>query len=122
MACVIVPGAEAVAVYAIVKVLKSRSAGGSGNGPDWIRKLEWLYRMLWGGVFLLLIEHIWHGEITFSPPFLTAMQSPMETAVMLHEMATAGVAMAVLVTVAWFLGTVVADRLRARERAAAAQC
>ena len=44
---------------------------------------------------------MWHGEVVPYPPFLTAMQSPEEWATALHEMATNGVAMAVVVTATW---------------------
>lgn len=81
--------------------------------------------MLWGGVVLLLIEHVWHGEVVPFPPFLTAMGDPTSTVQMLYEMATVGVAMAVLVTVVWFVATFVADAtvrrsaVRSKERDAA---
>ena len=65
------------------------------------RKLRWLSNLLWGGSLLLAFEHVWHGEIVPWTPFLTAAATPTETAVMLHEMSTVGVGMAVLVTVAW---------------------
>ena len=65
--------------------------------------------MLWGGALLLAIEHIWHGEVVPWPPFLTAMQTPDEIPVMLGEMATIGVGMAVLVTAVWLVMTLVAD-------------
>ena len=54
--------------------------------------------MLWGGVLLLCIEHMWHGEVVPFPPFLTAMNAPEEIPAMLGEMATVGVSMAILVT------------------------
>ena len=57
--------------------------------------------MLYGGSFLLAVEHIYHGEIVLYPPFLTAMRSSEEISVMLHEIATVGVGMAVLVTAVW---------------------
>ena len=57
--------------------------------------------MLWGGSVLLLLEHIWHGEVVPWFPFLTAMNDPEETSQMLHEMFTVGVGMAVLVTAVW---------------------
>ena len=57
--------------------------------------------MLWGGAVLLAFEHIWHGEVVPWPPFLTAMSDAADTAEMLHEMATAGVRMAAIVTVVW---------------------
>ncbi|GHU03225.1 hypothetical protein FACS1894158_01130 [Betaproteobacteria bacterium] len=118
MACVIVPAIEAIAVSMILKRMKkSGAATGSDGSPSWIRKLEWLNKALWGGTFLLVIEHIWHGEITFMPPFLTAMQSPAETEVMLREMATVGVSMAAFITVVWFIVTAVLDRFQEDESA-----
>ena len=63
--------------------------------------------MLWGGSALLIFEHVWHGEIVPYFPFLTAAQNPQDTAAMLHEMSTVGVAMAVLVTLIWGIGVAV---------------
>lgn len=118
MACVIVPAIEAIAVSMILKRMKKgKATTSSDDSLSWIRKLEWLNKALWGGTFLLAIEHIWHGEITFMPPFLTAMQSPAETEVMLHEMATVGVSMAVFITVVWFIVTAVLDRFQEDESA-----
>ena len=57
--------------------------------------------MLWGGSALLAFEHVWHGEVTPWFPFLTNASTPEQASEMLHEMATNGVAMAVLVTLAW---------------------
>ena len=58
--------------------------------------------MLWGGVALLAFEHLWHGEITPFFPFLTAAtEGAAAVSEMLHEMATVGVGMAILVTVVW---------------------
>jgi len=65
------------------------------------RKLRWLSNLLWGGSLLLAFEHVWHGEIVPWAPFLTAAATPAETTVMLHEMSTVGVGMAVLVTAVW---------------------
>jgi hypothetical protein len=58
--------------------------------------------MLWGGSALLAFEHVWHGEVVPFFPFLTAVKDG-EAAGMLHEMATAGVGMALLVTAVWGL-------------------
>ena len=63
-------------------------------------KLGWLNRMLWGGSALLAFEHVWHGEVVPFFPFLTAVENG-EATEMLHEMATAGVSMALLVTAVW---------------------
>ena len=40
--------------------------------------------MLFGGSFLLAAEHVYHGEVVFYPPFLTAMENSEATAEMLH--------------------------------------
>ena len=63
--------------------------------------MNWLNNMLWGGSALLAFEHVWHGEVTPWFPFLTNAATPEQASEMLHEMATNGVAMAVLVTLAW---------------------
>jgi hypothetical protein len=86
------------------------------GGLSWSRRLSWLNKLLWGGVILLAVEHIWHGEVVPWPPFLTAMKNPAEIPAMLHEMATIGVAMAVVVTVVWAIMVVIAER---REKAIA---
>ena len=93
MACFLVPAAEAIVTSAIQKAV--------GREKAERYKLGWLNAMLWGGVFLLAVEHIWHGEVVPWPPFLTAMTNPQDTAIMLHEMATNGLAMAITITVIW---------------------
>ena len=93
MACFLIPGSEAVVTSVIQKVI------GKEKAEKW--KLKWLNSMLWGGFILLAIEHIWHGEVVPWPPFLTAMKNPADTAAMLHEMATTGLAMAIVVTITW---------------------
>lgn len=94
MACFLVPMAEAIVTTAIQKVAGEKA-------KRW--KLNWLNTMLWGGVILLAIEHIWHGEVVPWPPFLTAMENPADIPVMLHEMATIGTAMAVVITLTWMV-------------------
>jgi hypothetical protein len=125
MACFLVPTAEAIVTTVIAKHVKETediSSVDSGSAAEtahdngrvdrisWKTKLSWLNGMLWGGAVLLGLEHVWHGEVVFYPPFLTAMHSPADTAVMLKEMATVGVGMAVLVTVVWGVMVLVADR------------
>jgi|GEM_PF-4283973 len=80
MACFLAPAAEAIIVTVIRKNEQKREAAAlrsgapahvaaaSESGIPWSRKLGWLTRMLWGGVFLLAIEHIWHGEVVFMAP------------------------------------------------------
>ena len=123
MACFLVSGGEAIVVSAVRAAVKKKEiekgvVDEQGNqltdpatdGICWTRKLGWLMNMLWGGVILLCIEHMWHGEVVPFPPFLTAMNDPTEIPVMLGEMATVGVGMAILVTAVWFIVTLVADR------------
>jgi len=95
MACFTVPLATAVVASAAKKALPE-----SAHKNPFVAKLGWLGKMMFGGSFLLAIEHVYHGEIIFTPPFLTAVKNG-ETADMLHEMATRGVAMAVLLGVVW---------------------
>lgn len=96
MACFLVPLGEALAVSAAKNF-------GFKEKPVWKERLSALEQMLYGGSFLLAIEHVYHGEVIFEPPFLTAMKSPEETAAMLHELSTTGLAMALSVTAIWGL-------------------
>lgn len=112
MACFLVPVAEAVITTVIAKAIKANekeemvkisNADGTVEEATKIKfstKLGWLNKMLWGGSALLAFEHLWHGEVVPFFPFLTAVESG-ETAEMLAEMGSAGVTMAVLVTVVW---------------------
>jgi hypothetical protein len=81
----------------------------SNTGLTWSRRLGWLNKMLWGGALMLAIDHIIGGEIIARPPFLTALQNPGDTAVMLREMATVGVAMAAAVTLVWGIMVLIAE-------------
>lgn len=114
MACFIVPVAEAVVTTVAKKVIKSKekepeTVEVNFEGTDFemaekipfSRKLNWLSNLLWGGSALLAFEHVWHGEVVPWFPFLTSAANPTDASVMLHEMSTVGVTMAVLVTVAW---------------------
>lgn len=123
MACFVAPMAEAIVVTIIKKTIekKERKAIEAGLSPKdyhpeapstvaWSRKLGWLNKMLWGGVLLLALEHLWHGEIVPWPPFLTAVNSPADIGPVLFEIATVGSAMAIFVTVVWAVMVVIADR------------
>lgn len=120
MACFIAPAAEAIVVTILKKKAAKQEAEAvksgkpiaevSENSIPWSRKLSWLHNMLWGGVFLLTIEHIWHGEVVPWPPFITAMNNPADIQPMLMEIVTVGGTMVLLVTVVWYVATLVADR------------
>lgn len=116
MACFSVPLATAAVASAAKNALPE-----SARRNPFVAKFSWLAKMMFGGSFLLAIEHVYHGEIIFTPPFLTAVKEG-DTAGMLHEMATRGVAMAVLIGVAWVAMVAVSTWLEhAKAGAAAAQ-
>ena len=97
MACFTVPLATAAAASAVKTALPD-----SARRNPFVEKLGWLGKMMFGGSFLLAIEHIYHGEIIFTPPFLTAAkEGPEAVGKMLHEMATRGVAMTFLLVAVW---------------------
>jgi hypothetical protein len=114
MACFTVPAAEAVVTTIAGKIIKAKEkkeglSGDVSTKPEdtegspkikFSTKLGWLNNMLWGGSALLAFEHVWHGEVVPFFPFLTAVKDG-NAAEMLHEMATAGVSMALLVTAVW---------------------
>ncbi|MDR1768122.1 MAG: hypothetical protein LBR32_06820 [Propionibacteriaceae bacterium] len=108
MACFTAPTAAALIAWAAKRHVGK--TGGKSNIP--LRaKLGWLVNMMGGGALLLALEHIWHGEVVFYPPFLTAMASPAETAAMWAEIGTVGVTMVGIVLVAWAAMVVVAENV-----------
>ena len=125
MACFIVPAAEAVVTSVITRVVKTREkeevvklTAEDGTSCDAVkirfsRKLGWLNKLLIGGSGLLAFEHFWHGEVIPYFPFLTAVRNG-ETAGMLTEMGTTGVAMAGFVTAVWCGMLVVSSMIEKR--------
>jgi len=105
---------EAIVTTVVQKVVENKEKKTGVNhaektGLTWSRRLSWLNKLLWGGTILLAFEHLWHGEIVPWPPFLTAMENPADVAPMLHEVATIGVSMAVLVTIVWGIIIIIAE-------------
>ena len=113
MACFTVPAAEAIITTVAEKIIKSKekkmaldsTVNTKVDSENEVKitfstKLGWLNKLLWGGSALLAFEHVWHGEVVPFFPFLTAVKDG-NAAEMLHEMATAGVSMALLVTAVW---------------------
>ncbi len=116
MACFLVPTTEAI----VTTVIK-HAADKKGSDNIFIKKMNWLNTMLWGGSALLAFEHVWHGEVTPWFPFLTAAQNAEDAAEMLHEMMTSGVAMAILVTLAWVVMVLVAQAVSKKKAPAQAK-
>jgi len=125
MACFLVPTAEAIIVTIVTKATKTKRPAAPeaemGNGDTvikahipFVRKLNWLTNLLWGGSALLAFEHVWHGEVVPWFPFLTAANNPQDTAAMLHEMSTVGVSMAAVVTVVWACMLIVSNAMEKR--------
>jgi len=94
MACFLAPMALAI-VMTIVQLLTRHS------DLSQKLKLSTLNAMLWGGVVILAAEHVFHGEIPAFWPYLTAMSSPADTAVMLAEIASIGGSMTLAISLTW---------------------
>ncbi len=110
MGCFLVPTTEAIVTTVAGKVQASKGKEAEAKKTPFTGKVKWLTRLLWGGSALLAFEHVWHGEVVPWFPFLTAASNPADASEMLHEMATAGVSMAALVTLVW-LGMVAASHV-----------
>lgn len=115
MACVVAPMVEAIVITVVKKAVEKKEKKTESEGStsqlkiSWSRKLSWLNNMLWGGVLLLVIEHIWHGEIVPWWPFLTAMNNPADIGPMLREILVNGTIMSLLVTLVWGIMVVIAE-------------
>ncbi|MDO5702619.1 MAG: hypothetical protein Q4G47_04625 [Lachnospiraceae bacterium] len=127
MACFLVSAAEAAVVTLVEKAEEKRELHTEQEMTETksvsiplSRKLNWLKWLLIGGAVLLMFEHVWHGEVVPWFPFLTAMGSQEDTAAMLSEMATTGVAMAVVVTAVWAVMCAAADAIVRRPASDAA--
>lgn len=128
MACFLVPTAEAIVVSIIKKKVETKeqlsrreqmqynkpgfpqaeqNSAQMSSAPTilWSRKLKWLSNLLWGGVLLLGVEHIWHGEVVPWPPFLTAMANPADMLEMFQEMMLVGSVMCAVITGVWLFMT-----------------
>ena len=127
MACFLVSATAAIGVgiakYAVKHhenkfALETREPSDYKFGSEikWSKKLSYLEMTLWGGSFLLAIEHILHGEVVPYPPFLTAAGEGADAVnEMLTEMGTVGLTMLGILVAAWGIGVLVADYLKFRK-------
>ena len=99
MACFIVPMSLAIVTTVFRKKI-----------PENL-KIGWLNIMIWGGVIMLAVEHIAHGEVVLFPPFLTAMHTPAEIPVMLQEMATIGGSMTIAIVCIWLAMVFISQKI-----------
>lgn len=91
MACFLTPATAAIITHTVKKKIPPK------YHP------EWLLSMFWGGVVMLVIEHISHKEIVIWPPFLTAMQNPANIPQMLQEIITVGGSMTGAIILIWII-------------------
>ena len=103
MACFIAPAVAAIVTTSAGKKVSKKY------------HIEWLNAMLWGGVIVLVIEHIVHGEVVLYPPFLTAIKSYVDTVTMLKEIATVGTSMTVAIVVVWIIMVLVFNKVSKRK-------
>lgn len=99
MACFLAPTAAAIVTSSIKKKINQKY------------HLDWLNNMLWGGVAMLIVEHISHGEVVFYPPFFTAMKNPKDALVMLKEIATVGAGMTIAIFAVWVVMVLVVNKI-----------
>lgn len=119
MACFTAVIPEVVALHFIKKHIEKKEATNPTNQTQDSTKIKmsvkisWLITMLWGGIFLLMIEHFWHGEIVPYPPFLSAIESG-ETQSMLNEILLVGGAIDIFVPMVWFIVCMFVEKMRAK--------
>lgn len=97
MACFLVPTAAAIVTTAVSK-----------KAPEGCH-IQWLNSMLWGGVVMLAVEHVTHGEIVLYPPFLTAGLPEV-----FPEMIRVGIPMTLSIFMIWGIMLAVAARVSKR--------
>lgn len=112
MACFTACVAEALVAYGVKKVVAKSNHQKVRAFSDKIQKL---INLLLSGSFLLLIEHVWHGEIVPFYPFLTAANDPESTRVMINEILTVGLSMDLTVTSVWFVAYILVPKLAHKE-------
>lgn len=116
MACFTVTAVAALGVEAARQIIKhhERKVDPTKVEPvqldpvKFSKKLGILELALWGGSFILAGEHVLHGEVTFTFPFLTAIgEGPDAIQTMLFEMGTVGVSMLVAIVGVWGIGLLI---------------
>ncbi len=94
MACFVVPAGVAIVTTVVRKKVPEKY------------HMNWLNSMLWGGVVMLAVEHIVHGEIVLYPPFLTAGLPEV-----FPEMMRVGIPMTLSIFLIWGIMVIVAARM-----------
>ena len=121
MACFVVTTVAAIGVGAARHIVKHNENKNVELKPEDkfinAKKLGYLELTLWGGSFLLAGEHVFHGEVTYKFPWLTAVTEGKDAVLtMLGEMGTVGVGMLAILVGAWFGGLLIARWLKSRKK------
>jgi hypothetical protein len=115
MCCFLVPLAQAVVVSAYRKT-HTAAVNDPASGML-LRRLPDLEKMLWGGTLMLIVDHVINGELTWRFPFFTALGQTGGGEVMLREVLTVGVPMALALTLVWAVWAALKERRAARTTA-----
>jgi hypothetical protein len=124
MACFVAPATVAIVTTVVRKVVEKNEGVPAARQADrpvakssgrWTQRLGWLNTMLWGGTIMLVLDHLLSGELSLSPPFLTAIETPGAVGPMVREILVTGGAMTAAVFVAWAIMIVYVE-LRARAK------
>ena len=107
MSCFLVPLTEAIATSAYCQINKKSIEKSESALKRHVPALE---KMLWGGSLMLMVDHAINGELSFSFPFFTALNAEGGFQIMLREMLTVGVPMALILTAAWAIYALVKER------------
>jgi hypothetical protein len=127
MACFVVTTVAAAGVavarhivkHSEKKIEKNKVVSVNADTLKTSKKLGILEIALFGGSFILAGEHVLHGEVTFTFPFLTSITEGSDAIkTMLAEMGTVGVGMTALIFVAWGIGLVIRKYLLNRKKKA----
>lgn len=92
MACFITPLTIGLALALVKRVFKNLYEKA---------RLTFLEITLLGGSAILAVEHVWRGEVTPYPPFLTAAKNPAEIPVMINEVMFVGGLMSIASMIPW---------------------
>jgi len=103
MACFVTPTVAAIIATTMKKKLDPKY------------HFNWLLQMLWGGVVMLIVDHLISGELSVFPPFLTALKSPEETAIMLKEIMIVGGLMTAAIFAVWAIMVLIVNLKGAKE-------
>ena len=110
MSCFLVPLTEAIATSAYCQINKKSIEKSESALKRHVPALE---KMLWGGSLMLMVDHAINGELSLSFPFFTVLSAEGGFQIMLREMLSVGLPMALVLTAAWAVYAALKER-RAR--------